>query len=56
MKGMRMMAHPFQVLKSQLLANLSGNGFLVDEEIHRVGGDEGLGHIPDTLVVASLTP
>ena len=43
-------------LDAELLANVLGNGVLVDEEVHRVGSDEGLGHIPDAFVVAGLTP
>ena len=43
-------------LDSQFLSDILGDSVLVDEEVHGVGSDEGLGHIPDTLVFASLTP
>ena len=43
-------------LQSQFLADILGDGVLVDEEVHGVGSDEGLGHVPDAFVVATLTP
>lgn len=39
-----------------LLAYILGHGVLVDHEIHGICNDEILGHIPDTLVVAGLSP
>ena len=43
-------------LEVNLLAYILRNGILVDHEVHRVGGYEGFGHIPDTLVIARLAP
>ena len=44
------------LLDAQLLADVGGDGVLVDGVVHRVGGNEGLGHVPDALVVAALAP
>ena len=41
---------------SQLLADILGNGILVDEEVHGVVGNESFGHVPCAFVVAVLTP
>ena len=41
---------------SQLLADILGNGILVDEEVHGVVGNESFGHVPRAFVVAVLTP
>ena len=46
----------FLVLNSQFLADGSGDSVLVDEEVHRVGSDKVLGHIPGTFIVAGLAP
>ena len=43
-------------LESELLADVLGDGVLVDGIIHRVGCYEGLGHVPDSLVVTRLAP
>lgn len=43
-------------LEIHLLANILRNGILVDHEVHRVGCYEGLGHVPNALVVARLAP
>lgn len=39
-----------------LLADILGHGVLVDHEIHGICNDEILGHIPDSLIVAGLSP
>ena len=43
-------------LNSEFFADFCWNGVLVDEEVHRVGGDESFCHIPGALVLAGLTP
>ena len=43
-------------LKSHLLADVLGDGILVYKIVHRVGGDEVLCHVPDTLVGTGLSP
>ncbi len=44
------------LLQSELFADILGDSILVDEEVHGVGSNEGLGHVPDAFVVATLTP
>ena len=39
-----------------LLEDILGDGVFVHRIIHGVGGDEVLGHVPDTFVFASLSP
>jgi len=41
---------------AKFLADILGNGVLVDEEVHRLSGNEGLGHVPGALVVAVFAP
>ena len=42
-------------LDSQFLADILGDGILVDHEVHGVVGHESLGHVPCAFVVAILT-
>ena len=44
------------VSDSQFLADVLGNGVLVDEEVHGLGSHESLGHIPGAFVVAIFAP
>ena len=39
-----------------LLADVFGNGIDINHVVHGVVGDEGFCHIPNALVIASLTP
>ena len=48
--------HELSLLDTHLLADILRNSVLVYHVVHGVGCDEALGHIPNTLVVASLTP
>ena len=43
-------------LNSEFFAYFCWNSVLVDEEVHRVGCNEGLGHVPGAFIVACITP
>ena len=43
-------------LNSEFFANFCGDSVLIDKEIHRVGSDESLGHIPGALIITALAP
>ena len=44
------------ILDSALLADILWYGVLVDEEVHRLGNDEVLRHVPCALVCTCLAP
>ena len=44
------------VLDSQFLSHVLAHGGLVEEDVGRVQGDIGLGHIPDAVVFARIAP